>query len=250
MVYFVGAGPGDAGLITVKGAALLKKAGLVLYTGSLVDFGLIKKYCKKARALNSAAMHLDETIRIMSRATRAGELVVRLHTGDPVLYSAVSEQALKLQKQGIPYEIVPGVSSASASAAQLKKELTIPGISQTVIFTRLEGRTKVPEKEGLRSLASHNATMCIFLSAGMIKKVARELGKEYPSSTPASVVYRATWKGEIKITGTLEDIAKKAVDAGIKRHAMIIVGAVLGEIPENCFSRLYDKKFKHSLRGA
>ncbi|MEK6531096.1 MAG: precorrin-4 C(11)-methyltransferase [Deltaproteobacteria bacterium] len=250
MVYFVGAGPGDVGLITVKGAALLKKADVVLYTGSLVDAGLIKKYCKKARAFNSAAMHLDETVRIMTNSAKRGKLVVRLHTGDPALYSAVSEQAFMLLKAGIPYEIIPGVSSAGAASARLKKELTVPGISQTVIFTRLEGRTKVPQKERLASLASHNATMCIFLSAGMIKKVVRELGKEYPSETPAAIVYRATWRDEIKITGTLRDIAKKAIEAGITRHAMIIVGGVLGEIAEGSFSRLYDREFSHSFRDA
>jgi len=186
----------------------------------------------------------------MVEAAKKGKKVARLHTGDPTLYSALREQADILEKEGVSYEIIPGVSSAFASAAALKDELTLPEITQTVIFTRLEGNTPVPETERLSELAKHNATMCIFLSIGMMEKVVKELGKGYPESTPVAVVYRATWEDEKIVRGRLKDIAQQVKKAGIKRQAMIIVGNTLGKMTgaKGKKSKLYDKDFGHGYR--
>ena len=247
-VSFVGSGPGDPELITVRGMRLLEKADVVVYAGSLVKEKVLK-YCREGAEIhNSASMHLDEIMSVMVRAAKAGKAVVRLHTGDPSLYGALREQAEVLDSEGVPYEVVPGVSSALASAAALKKELTMPGVTQTVIFTRLEGRTPVPESERLSALAVHNATVCVFLSASMIEKVVEELKKGYPPETPAAVVYRATWEDEKKVTGTLEDIASKVKAEGISRHAVIIVGRAIGPDASGNSSLLYDKDFKHGYR--
>ncbi len=248
-VSFVGSGPGDPELITVKGMRLLEKADVVVYAGSLVKEKVLK-YCREGTEIhNSAPMNLDEIMSVMVKAAKEGKSVVRLHTGDPSLYGALREQADILDAKGVPYEVVPGVSSAFASAAVLKKELTMPGVTQTVIFTRLEGRTPVPERERLSALALHNATICVFLSASMIDKVVEELGNGYPPDTPVAVVYRATWEDEKKVTGTLEDIASKVKAEGISRHALIIVGrAIGGASASGKTSLLYDKDFKHGYR--
>ena len=248
-VYFVGAGPGDPGLMTIKGAKALKEADVLVYAGSLVRDKLLQ-YCRKdARIHNSASMDLESIMSVIVRAAREGKRVVRLHSGDPTLYSALGEQAEVLEREGIPYEVIPGVSSAFAAAAALKKELTVPELTQTVIFTRLTGRTSVPEAERLSSLASHNATICVFLSASMIEKVVEELMKGYTPDTPAAVVYRASWEDEVIIRGTLSDIAGKSKGAGIKRHALIMAGGALAEggVLEKA-SRLYDRGFSHSYR--
>ena len=249
-VYFIGAGPGDPELITVKGKRLLEKADVVVYAGSLVNKKVLQYAPKDAAIYNSASMTLDKIMKIMVEAAKAGKKVVRLHTGDPTLYSAIREQADILDKEGILYEVVSGVSSAFASAAALKDELTMPEITQTVIFTRLEGNTSVPEKERLSELARHNATICIFLSIGMIEKVVEELGKGYPESTPVAVVYRATWEDEKIVRGRLKNIAQKVKKAGIKRQAMIIIGNTLGKMTgaEGEKSKLYDKDFEHGYR--
>ncbi|MBI5468405.1 MAG: precorrin-4 C(11)-methyltransferase [Deltaproteobacteria bacterium] len=248
-VSFVGSGPGDPELITVKGMRLLEKADVVVYAGSLVKEKVLK-YCREGTEIhNSAGMNLDEIMSVMVKAAKEGKSVVRLHTGDPSLYGALREQADILDTEGVPYEVVPGVSSAFASAAALKKELTMPGVTQTVIFTRLEGRTPVPERERLSALALHNATICVFLSASMIDKVVEELGNGYPPDTPVAVVYRATWEDEKKVTGTLEDIASKVKAEGISRHALIIVGRAIGGAGSSGrTSLLYDKDFKHGYR--
>lgn len=248
-VSFVGSGPGDPELITVKGMRLLEKADVVVYAGSLVKEKVLK-YCRSGVEIhNSASMNLDEIMSVMVKAAKEGKAVVRLHTGDPSLYGALREQADILDAEGVPYEVVPGVSSAFASAAALKKELTMPGVTQTVIFTRLEGRTPVPERERLSALALHNATICVFLSASMIDKVVEELGSGYPPDTPVAVVYRATWEDEKKVTGTLEDIASKVKAEGISRHALIIVGRAIGGAGSSGrTSLLYDKDFKHGYR--
>lgn len=248
-VIFVGSGPGDPELITVKGMRLLEKADVVVYAGSLVKERVLK-YCRSGIEIhNSAGMNLDEIMSVMVKAAKEGKAVVRLHTGDPSLYGALREQADILDAEGVPYEVVPGVSSAFASAAALKKELTMPGVTQTVIFTRLEGRTPVPESERLSALALHNATICVFLSASMIDKVVEELGNGYPPDTPVAVVYRATWEDEKKVTGTLEDIASKVKAEGISRHALIIVGRAIGGAESSGrTSLLYDKDFKHGYR--
>lgn len=248
-VHFVGAGPGDPELITVKGMRLLKEADVVIYAGSLVQKKLLK-YCTKGASLyDSAPMALEEITGLMTSASMAGKKVVRLHSGDPALYGALREQAEALEKFNVPYAVVPGVSSAFASAAALRAELTAPETSQTVIFTRLAGRTPVPEKEGLSSLAAHNATICVFLSAAMTASVIRELKKGYPASTPAAIVYRASWPDELIITGTLRDIAKKAKTAGITSQAMIIAGKALAKTGGPFKkSKLYDFAFKHAFR--
>lgn len=246
-IHFVGGGPGDPELITVKGMRLLKEADLVIFTGSLLDEKVIE-YCRKdAEALNSASMDLDEITGVMVRAAREGKKVVRLHTGDPSLYGALREQTAILEKERVPYAVVPGVSSAFASAAALKREFTMPGVTQTVIFTRLEGRTPVPESEALASLAAHNATICVFLSASMIDKVAGELLKGYPADTPAACVYKASWEDELIVRSALSDIAGKVREAGITRHALIIVGRAIGD--DSQASLLYDKGFSHGYRG-
>ncbi|MEK6791802.1 MAG: precorrin-4 C(11)-methyltransferase [Deltaproteobacteria bacterium] len=246
MVYFVGAGPGDKELVTVKGARLLNEADIVVYAGSLVQEALLE-YCRDGvKTYNSASMHLDEIMGIMINGAVSGLTVVRLHTGDPSLYGALREQTVALEATAIPYAIVPGVSSAFASAAALKRELTSPGGTQTVIFTRLAGRTPVPEKENLASLASHNATICVFLSAASIDAVVEELKKGYTSDTPAAIVYRASWEDELVLTGTLETIAAKAKGAMIQKHALIIVGRAIGDASDA--SMLYDKSFSHEHR--
>ncbi|MBI5682493.1 MAG: precorrin-4 C(11)-methyltransferase [Deltaproteobacteria bacterium] len=253
VVSFIGSGPGDPELITVKGKRLLEEADVVVYAGSLVKEKVLMYAKKDALIYNSAPMTLEEIMRVITDAARRGKKVARLHTGDPTLYSALQEQIEILERQGIPYEIVPGVSSAFASASALKKELTLPEVTQTVIFTRLEGNTPVPEKEKLPLLAKHNATMCIFLSVGMIDRVVDELKKGYLEDTPIAVVYRATWEDEKIVQGTLKDICKRVKRAGIKRQAMIIVGNTIGSRGEkHTFhgqgSRLYDKGFEHGYR--
>ena len=247
LIHFVGAGPGDPELITVKGRRLIEEADCVIYAGSLVQERVLK-YCHPgAEVFDSASMHLDEITGIMVDRARAGKKVVRVHTGDPSLYGALREQAVVLEKERVEYEVVPGVSSAFASAAAIKRELTLPGVTQTVIFTRLAGRTPVPQAESLSSLSKHGATICVFLSASMMDKVVEELGAGYAPETPAAVVYRASWEDEMTITGTLSDIAGKVRAAAITRHAMIIVGRAIGEDGEP--SRLYDAGFKHGYRG-
>ncbi|OGP25595.1 MAG: precorrin-4 C(11)-methyltransferase [Deltaproteobacteria bacterium GWC2_56_8] len=226
---------------------LLKEADLVVFTGSLLDEKVIE-YCRKdAEALNSASMNLDEITGVMIRAAREGKKVVRLHTGDPSLYGALREQTAILEKEGVHYAVVPGVSSAFASAAALKREFTMPGVTQTVIFTRLEGRTPVPEAERLSALAAHNATICVFLSVSMIDKVVEELLKGYSADTPAACVYKASWEDELIVRGALSDIAGKVKEAGITRHALIIVGRAIGD--DSQASLLYDKGFSHGYRG-
>jgi len=249
VVHFIGAGPGDPELITVKGMRLLQDADVVVYAGSLVQRAVLK-YCRREPAVDahdSSGMALEAIVGVMVDAARSGKRCVRLHTGDPALYGALREQTAALEDAGVSYEIVPGVSSAFASAAALKRELTVPGGTQTVIFTRLAGRTPVPASEGLASLAAHNATICVFLSASSIDEVVTQLKTGYAPGTPAAVVYRATWEDELIITGTLDDISGKVRQAGITRHALIIVGAALSDGPGEA-SKLYDKAFSHGYR--
>lgn len=248
-VYFVGAGPGDPDLLTLKGRQLLDEADVVIYAGSLVNPSLLHGI--RARIYNSARMTLDEIVDIIRKAVKRGKLVVRLHTGDTAFYSAISEQIEKLQKMGIDSEVIPGVSSASTAAAILRQELTIPEISQTVIFTRMEGKTPVPERERLKDLACHRTTMVIFLSIAMIDRVKEELlSGGYPEETPAVVVYRASWSDERIIRGTLNDIVDKVKEAGIKKTALIMVGEALraSEIFTGKQSRLYSRSFSHEYR--
>lgn len=245
MVYFIGAGPGDVDLITVKGRSILEKADVVIYAGSLVSNKHLD-FCKDGcKFYNSASMTLDEVIDVIKESKNS--LVVRLHTGDPSIYGAIKEQMDELEKLGINYEVIPGVSSFTAAASVIKKEFTLPSVSQTVILTRVEGRTPVPEKEDLEKLASIGASMALFLSVSMIDKVVEKLKKGYKrGDVPVAVVFRATWDDESYILGTLDDIAQKVKEAGITKCAQILVGDFIDCDYEK--SLLYDKSFSHMFR--
>lgn len=248
MVYFIGAGPGDPDLLTIKGKKIIDRADVIIYAGSLVNKEILKDAKADAAIYNSAAMTLEEVLAVMQKAEADGLVTARVHTGDPSVFGAHREQMDALKQLGIPYEVIPGVSSFVAAAAALKKEYTLPGVSQTVILTRMEGRTAMPPKESIRDLARHNATMVIFLSVGMIDRLATELMQEYRPDTPAAVVYKASWENQKIVQGTLSDIARKVTDAGIKKTALIVVGDFLGDEYE--LSRLYDKTFSHEYRRA
>jgi len=250
-VSFVGAGPGATDLITVRGARLLRHADVVIFAGSLVDLKLVRLYATKADIYDSAGMTLDDVITVIINSQAANRSVVRLHTGDPCIYGAIQEQMAALDQLGIAYQVVPGVTSAFAAAAALKQELTLPELSQTVIFTRIEGRTPVPEREQLREIARIGATLVIYLSVGMIEKVVGQLLEgAYTAATSAAVVCRASWDDEQIIHGTLADIAEKVREAGIDRQALIIVGDVLAARKEGLKARslLYDSGFSHAFR--
>ncbi len=247
-VFFVGAGPGDPELITLKGRRVLDNADVVIYAGSLVNPELL--YGIKAEVLDSSTMSLDDIITLIKRSVDDNKIVVRLHTGDISLYSAIQEQIEQLKRLGIDYEVIPGVSSAAAAAAVLRQELTIPEISQTLIFTRMEGRTPVPENERLSELAKCRATMAIFLSVGMIDKTVDQLLKGYPDNTPIVVIEKASWPEQRIVRGTLKDITEKVKDAQIKKTAIILVGDSLkaSEISLGKASMLYNKIFEHGFR--
>ena len=246
MVYFIGAGPGDAELITVKGRDTLTKADVVIYAGSLVSKEHMN-YCKpECEIHNSASMTLEQVIEVMRTAEKENKMVVRLHTGDPAIYGAIKEQMDELDKFNIEYKVIPGVSSFTAAASVIKKEFTLPSVTQTVILTRVEGRTPVPETEDLERLASIGASMAIFLSISMIDKVVAKLRKGYGRNVNIAVVERATWEDERAIIGTLDDISEKVKEAGITKCAQILVGDFI-----NCDydkSLLYDKSFTHMFR--
>ncbi|MDD7363720.1 MAG: precorrin-4 C(11)-methyltransferase [Peptoniphilus sp.] len=246
MISFVGAGPGDVDLITVKGRTLIEEADVVVYAGSLVDSAHLAFIGEDAEVYNSATMHLEEVLAVMIEADRSGKDVVRLHTGDPSLYGAIQEQIDALESEGIAYQIIPGVSSFSAAAAAVGREFTLPGVSQTVILTRRAGRTPVPERESLDALAAHRASMSIFLSAGQIEAVVRDLSRAYPPKTPIAVVYKASWDDEKIVRSTLEDVVSDIEGEGIDRHAQILVGDFLDSPYEK--SKLYDKHFTTGYR--
>lgn len=249
MIYFIGAGPGAADLITVKGKELLEKCDLCIYAGSLVNPDLLK-YCKpECVIMNSAHMTLEEVIAAMVPAAQAGKLVVRLHTGDPSVYGAHREQIDLLRGYNLDYEIVPGVSSFCAAAAALKAEYTLPNVSQSVIITRMEGRTSVPPRQKISDYAAHNATMVIFLSAGMLEKLSSELIKGgYTAETPAAIVYKASWPDQMVVRCTVGTLAENAAKYGINKTALITVGGFLGN--EYDRSELYNPTFAHGYREA
>lgn len=247
MVYIVGAGSGDVELITVKGLKRVKEADIIIYAGSLVNPEILKEAKENCQIHNSAYMNLEEVIDVIKRGHSEGKNIVRLHTGDPSIYGAIREQMDILRENNIPFENIPGVSSFCGAAAALQAEYTLPAVSQTVILTRMEGRTAVPEKESIESLSKHNATMIIFLSVGMIDELVKRLMEGYSENTPAAVVYKATWKDEKIVRGTLSDIALKTKEAGINKTALVIVGNCLGDDYE--LSKLYDKNFKTEFRG-
>ncbi|GAM09623.1 putative cobalt-precorrin-4 C(11)-methyltransferase [Geobacter sp. OR-1] len=250
-LHFVGAGPGDAELITVKGARLLAGADVVVYAGSLVDRELVRQYAPDAQVWDSAGMTLAETTQVLAEAVLAGRRTVRLHTGDPSIYGAIQEQMAELDRLGIGYEVVPGVTSAFAAAASLRQELTLPEVSQTVIITRMAGRTPVPERERLAAIAAIGATLVVYLSVAMIEAVVAELLEgAYTPETPVAVVARASWPDEQTVAGTLGDIAAKVKSAGIGKQAVIIVGDVLKARTQGlaAVSKLYDAGFSHEFR--
>ncbi len=245
MVHFVGAGSGAADLITVRGKKLIEEADIIIYAGSLVNPELLEYAKKNCEIYNSAKMHLDEVIGIMKQGDSKN--IVRLHTGDPCLYGAVREQMDRLDEFGIEYDVCPGVSSFCGAAASLKAEYTLPGVSQSVIITRMEGRTPVPEKEKIHLLAEHNATMVIFLSASMLKELSAELIKGgYSPDTPAAIVYKATWRDEKVCRCTVGTLNETAEKHSIKKTALITVGGFLGD--DYALSKLYDKTFTTEFR--
>jgi precorrin-4/cobalt-precorrin-4 C11-methyltransferase len=248
MIWFVGAGPGDPELITVKGRRLLEEADVVVFAGSLVPKAVLGWTRDGCELHDSASLALGEQIEVMTAAHEAGKRVVRLHTGDPSLYGAIGEQMRALDARGVAYAVVPGVSSFVAAAAALPTELTAPGVSQTVIITRQPGRTPVPAGQEIAGLAAHGATMAIFLSAGDLAGTVKALCEHYPEETAAAIVQRASWPEQIVLRGTLATIAEQAVEAGIDRTAMILVGDALRN--EGDASLLYDAGFTHGYRQA
>lgn len=249
MVHFVGAGSGAADLITVRGQQLLSQADIIIYAGSLVNPALLEYAKTDCEIYNSASMTLEQVIEVMERAEAAGKMTVRLHTGDPSLYGAHREQMDWLDKKGISYDVVPGVSSFCGAAAALKAEYTLPDVSQTVIITRMAGRTPVPEKEEMSKLATHGATMVIFLSTGLLKELREQLLQGgYQEDTPAAIVYKATWPDEKVIRGTVGNLPQLAAEHQITKTALIVIGEFLGDDYQR--SKLYDPTFTHEFREA
>lgn len=248
-VYIIGAGPGDPELITVKGAKLIESCPVVLYTGSLVPKEVIAYARKDARVMDSSSMDLNQIVEILKEAHQKEQDVARVHTGDPSIFGSTAEQIRKMEELGIPYEIVPGVSSFTAVAAILGKELTLPELSQTVILTRAEGRTPMPELEKLSSLARHRATLVLFLSITLIRNVVEELVPHYGTQCPVVVAQKATWPDQKIIYGTLQDITEKVRQAQMNSTALILVGEVLTS-KDFANSRLYDPSFSHRFRKA
>ena len=247
MIHFVGAGPGAEDLITVRGQRYLEQADVVIYAGSLVNPGLLKSTKETCEIYNSAKMTLEEVTEVMISGEKQGKKVVRLHTGDPCLYGAIREQMDHLDELGIVYDSCPGVSSFCGAAAALNLEYTLPEVSQSVVITRMEGRTPVPEKESIESFAAHQATMVIFLSTGMLEELSKRLIEGgYQPETPAAIVYKATWEDEKVCRCKVKDLAVTAKENGITKTALIVVGEVLGGEYER--SLLYHPEFTTEFR--
>lgn len=248
-VFIIGAGPGDPKLLTLRAAELISSCPVVLYTGSLVPREAIASARPDARVVDSSGMTLDEIAGEIIRARDADQDVARVHTGDPLVFGSTAEQMRRLLQLGIPYEIVPGVSSFTAAAAALGRELTLPELTQTVILTRAEGRTPMPDREKLDDLARHHATLALFLSITLLREVAESLIPEYGADCPVAVVHKATCPDQKIVLGTLSDILVRVREAGIKSQSMIIIGRVL---TANDFadSRLYAPDFSHGYRRA
>ena len=248
MVYFVGAGTGAADLITVRGMRLLARADVIIYAGSLVNPELLAYAGKECEIHNSARLTLEEVIQIMCRAEAKGKTTVRLHTGEPSIYGAVREQMDELDKRGISYESCPGVSACFGAAASLNLEYTLPGISQSLIITRMAGKTEVPEKESIESFAAHQASMAIYLSAGMLEELSgRLIAGGYEKTTPAALVYKATWPEEEVYICTLETLYETSVLHGITKTALVLVGDVITH-QHYWKSRLYAADFSTAFR--
>lgn len=247
MINFVGAGPGAADLITLRGKNLLEQADIIVYAGSLVNPQLLDYAKEGCQIYNSATMTLEEVIKVMKEGYYNSQKVVRLHTGDPAMYGAIREQFDLLDEEDIPYAVTPGVSSAFGAAAALGAEYTLPDVSQTVILTRMEGRTPVPPLEEISLLASHQATMVIFLSTGMLEELSQRLIKGgYHPTTPAAIVYKATWPDQKIVRTTVEHLAEAAKRENITKTALITVGGFLGNQYER--SMLYHPEFTHEFR--
>ena len=250
MVYFVGAGTGAADLITVRGKHLLEQADVIIYAGSLVNPELLSYAKAECEIYNSAKMTLEEVLEVMEAAEQEKKMTVRLHTGDPSIYGAVREQMDELDRLGISYESCPGVSACFGAAASLNLEYTLPGISQSLIITRMEGKTGVPEKESIESFAAHQASMAIYLSTGMLEELSRRLmAGGYPKSTPAALVYKATWPEEEAYLCTVETLAETGKSHGITKTALVLVGEVLTH-QNYTKSRLYAPDFSTEYRRA
>lgn len=249
MVHFVGAGPGAPDLITLRGAELLRRADCIIYAGSLVNPALLEMAKEGCEIHNSAAMTLEEVLEVMERMEAAGKETVRLHTGDASLFGAIREQMDALDEKGIAYDDTPGVSSFCGAAAALHAEYTLPGVSQSLIITRMAGRTPVPEKEQLASMAQHGASMVLFLSSGLLQEVQNELLRGgYQADTPAAIVYKATWPDEKVIRCTVGTLAQRGEEEGIRKTALLLIGDFLGSGYER--SRLYDPTFTTEFRQA
>ena len=246
-VIFIGAGPGDPELLTIKGQKAIENADIIIYAGSLVNKEILNYAKENAEIYNSASMDLNQILELINKETAKGNIIARVHTGDPSIYGAIGEQIEFLRKKEIKFEIIPGVSSLFGAAAALESELTLPQVSQTVIITRPEGRTPKPQKEAISTLAEHNATMCIFLGIQMIDKVVEDLLTHYKPETPVAVVKKASWNDQQIIRGSLENIASRVKEAKIEKTDLIIVGKVLdpGIITP---SKLYDPEFTHEYR--
>ncbi len=248
MIYFVGAGPGAADLITVRGARLLAQADVIIYAGSLVNPELLAYAKNNCQIFNSATMNLEEILDVMYAAENEGKTTVRLHTGDQSVYGAVREQMDALDEKGIRYESCPGVSACFGAAASLNLEYTLPEVSQSLIITRMEGKTKVPPKESIQSFAAHNATMAIYLSTGMLEELSRRLMEGgYRSDTPAALVYKATWPDEQAYQCTVQNLAAVASEHHITKTALVLVGDVLTHT-RYAKSRLYAADFETEFR--
>jgi precorrin-4/cobalt-precorrin-4 C11-methyltransferase len=248
-VYFIGAGPGDPELLTIRAKNIIEQADVIIYADSLINPEVCSSASKGTEIYPSASLSLEEITGIIVNAVKQGKVVARLQSGDPSIYGAIQEQMAVLDEKGIEYEIIPGVSSLLAAAAALKTELTVPELSQTVIITRMEGRTPVPASENLKSLAQHQASMAIFLSASVIEKVVAELlvGGYHPD-TPAAVVYRATWEDELVLRTTLGNLVEHVKASGITKQALILVGAFLNSKKRNLRSKLYNRGLKSECR--
>jgi len=249
-VVFVGAGPGDPELITLKAKRMIETADVIVYSGSLLNPKLLEYAKKDAELIDAAEIDREKIFEILRDETKKGKFAIRLHDGDPALFSAIREQIDKLEAENIQCEVVPGISALFAAAARLNLELTLPGVTQTVIITRAELRTPVPEREKISELAKHKSTIAFYLSVHLTEQLVRELlAGGYTKETPAAVVYRASWNDERVITGTLEDIAKKVRAARINKTAVVIVGDVIK--PKSYeYSKVYDPSFTHGFRKA
>ena len=248
MVYFIGAGAGDPELLTIKGKKTIDRCDVIIYAGSLVNKDLFSDIKSGAKLINSASLNLEEVLEIIYTADKSGFDIARVHTGDPSMYGAIREQMIALDREAIEYEVIPGVSSVFAGAAALKREFTLPGVSQTLILTRMEGRTPVPQAESIENLAKIKSSMAILLSIANIEKLSKKLMTSYEKDTPAAVVYKASWNDQKIIISTLENIAREVKKEGITKTAIVYVGRFLEDEFE--MSRLYDKGFSHEFREA